>query len=824
MFNGGQFLSAFGPDGIDLIPDHFRYGDETHNNFNFSIDNSGLIWNIQSTVPRTGGVAGLPLKLPICNGFGSPTPYCNLAFAGNGLAWAGDSWSYDNPLTMTDTIVGVLIDTTTTGFNQPQTLGTATAVWSSASLDPSAGYAMYPDFSAAPLSPLTPGDDGADGPKAYFDPFPGTALISAAINGGTGYRQTQLHVMTGALHLTGSGGSFVDEPTAGFPCLGAPNSPDCQQLMCVNVSPSGLAGSLPLGPRAITATSLECGTNDSSAAPGSRYNSAWVTHAPVVGEEYKAWVVFMLDDPAYPNHPFPVLAVVDYYNDRIAWYKVIDNQDFPLLPCPSGHGSLECLPDCLGTLPIRLSQHPALAWGTDPTGQLNDVLYVAWNSSHQGAKGPVEGITVVALDIHSDLPFGSNGYVTVRNVSVPSNQNHNEYMPALSASMYDPGKVVLVYYSDEGSGCGTVDCPTNACQAHAMACMSPDSGGAASTGGGYAQSDLGLICSQISGAFPIETTSTSAGGNVMTDYLGATFMATQPLVLASWVQADNMIAPTATAGAAIGASGCPLTNSDGSPTGLTGVTETSYVAAIDPPTIPSQCLGEVDNGSDDLGDDGSDRGDGQGKGCDSDGGCGVDDEQGRGAAAVCCSLRVLCEAAGADAGAVVSRPTCVEGSGCRGGSGEGADDGSQGEGEGRGSSCGDDHSDGCESDGKAPDGGGCAALEAQCLLRARTERALVAALGPAAIPAALAVADLPVVRQGILPPGRFASTCRVDTDCPAAQGSICVRGRCGCPLGLTVCGPMPAVCADLHSDRDHCGTCGTLCPTGQGCDAGVCGP
>ncbi|MHB1844165.1 MAG: hypothetical protein ACYCWW_04940 [Deltaproteobacteria bacterium] len=74
-----------------------------------------------------------------------------------------------------------------------------------------------------------------------------------------------------------------------------------------------------------------------------------------------------------------------------------------------------------------------------------------------------------------------------------------------------------------------------------------------------------------------------------------------------------------------------------------------------------------------------------------------------------------------------------------------------------------------------------------------------------------------------LPPGRLASPCATDADCPSAQGSVCRYGRCGCPPLQTVCGPPPGSCADLRWDADHCGTCGTQCYPFQSCDGGACG-
>ena len=48
--------------------------------------------------------------------------------------------------------------------------------------------------------------------------------------------------------------------------------------------------------------------------------------------------------------------------------------------------------------------------------------------------------------------------------------------------------------------------------------------------------------------------------------------------------------------------------------------------------------------------------------------------------------------------------------------------------------------------------------------------------------------------------------------CPAGQA--CVFGTCGCPGGLTACGPgqcSDAQCADTKTDTFNCGTCGHIC-------------
>jgi len=54
-----------------------------------------------------------------------------------------------------------------------------------------------------------------------------------------------------------------------------------------------------------------------------------------------------------------------------------------------------------------------------------------------------------------------------------------------------------------------------------------------------------------------------------------------------------------------------------------------------------------------------------------------------------------------------------------------------------------------------------------------------------------------------------------------ARTEACVAGQCAlqCPTGQTVCGGR---CVDLQGDRANCGTCGTACMAGQVCSAGQC--
>ncbi len=52
-----------------------------------------------------------------------------------------------------------------------------------------------------------------------------------------------------------------------------------------------------------------------------------------------------------------------------------------------------------------------------------------------------------------------------------------------------------------------------------------------------------------------------------------------------------------------------------------------------------------------------------------------------------------------------------------------------------------------------------------------------------------------------------------------ATGEPCLQGRCGCPMGMNVCG---TVCANLSSDNSHCGACDRVCPGTSICQSGRC--
>ncbi len=66
---------------------------------------------------------------------------------------------------------------------------------------------------------------------------------------------------------------------------------------------------------------------------------------------------------------------------------------------------------------------------------------------------------------------------------------------------------------------------------------------------------------------------------------------------------------------------------------------------------------------------------------------------------------------------------------------------------------------------------------------------------------------------------------------PCCAGNACSAGRCvpGCSPGLTACGPMTGpegctggICVNTQSDNSHCGSCTTVCASGQVCVSGSC--
>ena len=77
-----------------------------------------------------------------------------------------------------------------------------------------------------------------------------------------------------------------------------------------------------------------------------------------------------------------------------------------------------------------------------------------------------------------------------------------------------------------------------------------------------------------------------------------------------------------------------------------------------------------------------------------------------------------------------------------------------------------------------------------------------------------------------------------DRRCNLGGRQVCAAGTCACPGGLSRCsGPVDEpgdpvalsriaadddVCVDFMTDRNNCGGCGTLCPTGKTCQAGTC--
>jgi hypothetical protein len=86
----------------------------------------------------------------------------------------------------------------------------------------------------------------------------------------------------------------------------------------------------------------------------------------------------------------------------------------------------------------------------------------------------------------------------------------------------------------------------------------------------------------------------------------------------------------------------------------------------------------------------------------------------------------------------------------------------------------------------------------------------------------IADTSLPEVPHGTLPPGQLFSACVSNADCPGAQGTVCRFGRCGCPPGMTACGPPPGFCVDLFTDPNHCGACGVACTAATACVNGTC--
>lgn len=60
-------------------------------------------------------------------------------------------------------------------------------------------------------------------------------------------------------------------------------------------------------------------------------------------------------------------------------------------------------------------------------------------------------------------------------------------------------------------------------------------------------------------------------------------------------------------------------------------------------------------------------------------------------------------------------------------------------------------------------------------------------------------------------------SCDKDADCCA--NAHCKNGSCKCQSGYDECGGK---CFDLDTSENHCGSCNTVCASGQSCVAGVC--
>ena len=771
---GGPVLVVFNPFSNDP------------SQYNFSLDSAGLVWNSAPDVPLEqtfgGPIVPQPLQIPACHPETVEQSGCVAITPG----WQGDSFTFDNPL-YGETVVGLMGTTTDAGLYQFQA-GAATAFFSSFLLAPDAGYALYPELLDDPFVPISP-PDGEDGPKAAYDEQGEAALVTGSINaadvnGGTAnVFETLLRIYGGpSFPCAGSPGNFRELTGFCSPSLVC----GCPEEDCVDVSPgvlsSGvptlLAGTVP-GQVSILGTTVAIDTT-CYAGLGSRHDSPWATHAPVVGFNQRAFVAFMLDDSSDVAHPVPALAVVDYSNPaspQIAWRALPFRA--PLLPCPTGldggqNDPSHCLPDCTGTAPIRLGQIPSLAYGWDDAHQQH-LLYLAWNQSNEGSP-PVEQIVFVALDVDNAWPPN----FTVRSAFPPINARHNEYMPSVAA-VPTTGEAALFYYSDQGSCDGGGDCPTDACNVQVMACITKDGAAPLSpSDGGAAVSDLG--CFPISGTFPMEPW--DQRGGYRTDYLGAAPLANHSL-LATWVQPNNATI-----------SSCA----------------SAFAAPVDPPSLAGGCEGLEESGETlcrQLG--AACRADaGVGAGCDGGDDCKEGDDQGQ----------------GGDQGDE--------------GGGESGDQGGQDQGDQQGQ----DQDDDCQGDEQGQtcraDGGAalCAALEQSCLRQVEQAEAQCEAQGasraqalqslrlPPALPLLGVARVAPFAPLGSPPAsGAIGASCSTGLDCDADAGYGCVAGYCGCPPVTRLCsGARGPICANLSTDPAHCGLCGRSCAAGQGCDGGVCGP
>jgi hypothetical protein len=69
-----------------------------------------------------------------------------------------------------------------------------------------------------------------------------------------------------------------------------------------------------------------------------------------------------------------------------------------------------------------------------------------------------------------------------------------------------------------------------------------------------------------------------------------------------------------------------------------------------------------------------------------------------------------------------------------------------------------------------------------------------------------------------------ASGYRFDKNAPASIANTCAQALCGQSASAALCdqGDAGPACVNLMTDNQHCGACGTVCPSGQVCSQGNC--